>query len=73
MSKFTVSVKAAWDFYPECDEHSVLVVTNRAGRSWVSKKIEDAFSGMAEENGMVLQEMLDGGEKLDVDQWTEVA
>jgi hypothetical protein len=66
MSKFTVKV----EMIDEQNFTGRITVSNRAGRTWASKSVQDY--GNAEEGAMVLREMLDGGEKLNRDHWVEV-
>jgi hypothetical protein len=64
MSKFEVSVELV------CEETMTarLRVQNRAGRTWFAKEVQDY--GNAEEEAMVLNEMLAYGEKLNPEAWT---
>jgi hypothetical protein len=71
MSKFKVTVENAAKYYDgEGDESFVLVVTNRHNRAWFYNYAEGC-PGNAAESAMVLQEMLDNGEKLNKENWTE--
>jgi hypothetical protein len=50
------------------DEGFVQVIRNRAGRKWVSKRIENC-PGNAGESAMFTEEVLNGGDKLNENDW----
>jgi len=68
--KFTVVVEAFLTGLDGNPEGFVEVIYNRAGRKWVSNDVE-ACPGDAAEHAMVLEEMLNGGVKINPNHWTE--
>jgi len=69
---FKVTVEYAGRYIPEADEHFVVVITNRAGRKWHSNYAHGC-PGNAGESAMVLEEYINDGNKINKDDWTEVA
>lgn len=63
--KFTVTITDA--------PHGLFTikVTNRAGRAWVSKDSTGDLGNVGEE-AMIIEEMINGGEKLNKAYWREV-
>lgn len=71
MRKFTVKVVGSATFVDQFDEGVIITVTNRAGRIWATKAIK-RFADTAGEEAQMLQEVLDGGDRLDPQYFEEV-
>lgn len=54
------------------DEGFVIVVTNRAGRSWSNLHIDNCPANAAE-SAMATEEFINGGGKLTTGMWKEIA
>lgn len=64
MQKFTVTITTPEKYDGELAQ---IVVTNRAGRRWISKEAQDI--GNAAEEAMVIEEMINDGIKLNKEAW----
>jgi pyrroloquinoline quinone (PQQ) biosynthesis protein C len=62
--KFKVTLTEKFDKF-------FMVIENRAGRKWVSKHGEYDL-GNAGESAMIVEEIINGGVKLNMNNWTEV-
>jgi hypothetical protein len=67
MSKFTVTISTPEKFD---GEYAYVIVSNKIGRRWITKNY--AEYGNACENAMIIEEMINGGEKLIKGDWNEI-